>query len=84
MIPWGTRHRPSVRIGRKLALDGLAGPKLEVRSRAAQLLMRLGFKEVSLGSLGNKSGSQSLKMVTQDGEAIEETTRAYHRGLVKK
>ena len=69
LITGGSRDRPSVRIGRKLALDGLAGTELEVRDRASQMLMRLGFKEVSLGRLGNKPGSQSLKMNTQDREA---------------
>lgn len=46
--------------------------------------MRLGFKEGSLGRLGNKPGSQSLKMNAQDREAALEKTRAFDRGLVKE
>ena len=84
LITGGPRDRPSVRTGRKLAVDGLAGTELEVRGRASQLLMRLGFKEGSLWRLGNKPESQSLKMNTQDREAAWEKTRAYDRGLVKK
>lgn len=59
--------------------DDLAGTELEVIGRASQLLMRLGSKAGSLERLGNKPGSQSLQIETQDSEATykkEQTPRA--------
>lgn len=62
LITGGSRERPSVRIGRKLALDGLAGTELRGQGQGIPAANETGLQ----GSFPREDGKQAWISIIED------------------